>query len=62
MISLTPESQHRAMELARSRSADIEYWPTGDPTLVDGSRGARLEAYRAVRDTLARRIAERFGG
>ena len=62
VISLTPESQHRAMELARSRSADIEYWPTGDPTLVDGSREARLEAYRAVRDTLARRIAERFGG
>ena len=62
VISLTPEAQHRAVELARSRAADIEYWPTADPTLIDGSREARLEAYRAVRDTLERRIAERFGG
>jgi len=60
VISLTPEAQHRAVELARGRATDIEYWPTLDPTLVDGSREARLDAYRAVRDALARRIAERF--
>ncbi|MBS0359804.1 MAG: low molecular weight phosphatase family protein [Proteobacteria bacterium] len=62
VVSLTPEAQHRAVELARGRAADIEYWPTQDPTLTDGSREARLEAYRQVRDGLARRIAERFGG
>jgi protein-tyrosine-phosphatase len=62
VVSLTPEAQHRAVELARGRAADIEYWPTFDPTLTDGSREARLEAYREVRDGLARRIAERFGG
>jgi protein-tyrosine-phosphatase len=62
VISLTPESQHRAVELARGRAADIEYWPTFDPTLVDGSRDVRMAAYRQVRDELARRIAERFGG
>lgn len=62
VVSLTPEAQHRAVELARSRAAEIEYWPTFDPTLVDGSREARLAAYREVRDALARRIAERFGG
>jgi protein-tyrosine-phosphatase len=61
VVSLTPEAQHRAVELARGRAVDIEYWPTLDPTLIDGSREARLEAYRAVRDTLARRIDERFG-
>lgn len=61
VVSLTPESQHRAVELARSRAADIEYWPTFDPTLTDGSREARLDAYREVRDELARRIADRFG-
>ena len=61
VISLTPEAQHRSVELARGRSADIEYWPTQDPTLIEGSREARLAAYREVRDTLARRIAERFG-
>ena len=61
VISLTPEAQHRAVELARGRAVDIEYWPTLDPTLVDGTREQRLEAYRQVRDDLARRIRERFG-
>ena len=61
VISLTPESQHRAVELARGRSAEIAYWPTFDPTLVEGSREARLEAYRQVRDGLAARLSQRFG-
>ena len=61
VISLTPEAQHRSVELARGRAADIEYWPIQDPTLTEGSREARLAAYREVRDVLARRIAERFG-
>ena len=60
VISLTPEAQHRAVEIARGRSADIEYWPTMDPTLTEGSRQHRLEAYRQVRDSLAARINERF--
>ena len=61
VVSLTPEAQHRAVELARDRAVDIEYWPIFDPTLAEGSREQRLEAYRQVRDELARRIAERFG-
>jgi protein-tyrosine-phosphatase len=61
IISLTPEAQHRAVELTRHRAAEIEYWPTHDPTLADGSRENRLAAYREVRDALARRLVERFG-
>ncbi|MGE5502421.1 MAG: low molecular weight phosphatase family protein, partial [Ignavibacteriales bacterium] len=61
VVSLTPEAQHRAVELARGRSVDIEYWPTLDPTLATGSREQILDAYREVRDQLARRIRERFG-
>ena len=60
VISLTPEAQHRAVEMTRGRAAEIEYWPTFDPTQADGSREARLAAYREVRDSLARKIAERF--
>ncbi|KQW66440.1 ArsC family transcriptional regulator [Phenylobacterium sp. Root77] len=60
VISLTPEAQHRAVEMTRGRAAEIEYWPTFDPTLADGSREARMAAYREVRDHLAKRIAERF--
>lgn len=61
VISLTPEAQHSAVELARGRSAEIEYWPTLDPTLTEGAREHRLAAYRQVRDGLAARIRERFG-
>ena len=60
IVSLTPEAQHRAVELTRGRAAEIEYWPTFDPTLSEGSREARLAAYREVRDGLAAHIARRF--
>ncbi|HEY2709869.1 MAG TPA: low molecular weight phosphatase family protein [Caulobacteraceae bacterium] len=61
VISLTPEAQHRAVELARHHAVDMEYWPTQDPTLTMGSREAVLGAYRETRDALAARIRERFG-
>jgi protein-tyrosine-phosphatase len=60
VVSLTPEAQHRAVELARGRAVEIEYWPTFDPTLRLGPREAVLEAYRQVRDALEARIRERF--
>ena len=61
VISLTPEAQHRAVELARHHAVDIEHWPTHDPTLTMGSREAVMEAYRETRDSLAARIRARFG-
>lgn len=61
VISLTPEAQHRAVELARGRAVEIEYWPVPDPTLTSGSRETVLEAYRATRDHLLDRIRRRFG-
>ena len=60
VVSLTPQAQHRAVELARTRAVDIEYWPIFDPTLVEGSREARMAAYRQIRDELDGRIAARF--
>ncbi len=61
VISLTPEAHHRAVELGRARSTEVEYWPTSDPTLEQGSRDQRLQAYRRVRDELQARLLERFG-
>jgi protein-tyrosine-phosphatase len=61
VVSLTPEAQHRAVEMARGRAVEVEYWPTHDPTLASGSREAILEVYRKVRDDLRARILERFG-
>src|ERR1700744_1659059 len=60
VITLSPEAHHRAMELTRTSAAEIEYWPTMDPTAVEGSRDQLLDAYRAVRDELERRIGQRF--
>jgi protein-tyrosine-phosphatase len=60
-VTLSPEAQHRATDLAHTSAIEIEYWPTMDPTLVEGSREQRLDAYRAVRDNFLRKISERFG-
>ena len=60
IITLAPEAHHRALELTRTLAADVEYWPTPDPTAIEGTREQRLDAYRAVRDQLMRRIQERF--
>jgi protein-tyrosine-phosphatase len=61
VVSLTPEAQHRAVELARHRAVELEYWPTHDPTLAMGSRETVMEAYRGTRDSLLARIKARFG-
>jgi protein-tyrosine-phosphatase len=60
IISLSPEAQHSAVEMTRTMACDVEYWPTLDPSVIEGNREERLEAYRAVRDTLLARIRERF--
>ncbi|WP_290899536.1 arsenate reductase ArsC [Hoeflea sp.] len=60
VISLSPEAQHRAVEMTRTMACDVEYWPTLDATAIEGSREAVLNAYRDVRDKLMKRIKERF--
>lgn len=60
VISLSPEAQHRAVELTRTSSCTLEYWPVLDPSLVEGSREVVLDAYRALRDDLLHRLARRF--
>lgn len=60
VITLSPEAQHKAMEMTRTAATLVEYWPTLDPTAVEGSREQRLQAYRAVRDQLLDRLKSRF--
>ena len=61
VISLSPEAQHKAIELTRVTASEVEYWPTPDPSVAEGHRDARLAAYRDLWDYLIRRIAQRFG-
>lgn len=60
IVTLSPEAQHRAIEMTRIMACDVEYWQTYDPTITEGSREARLASYREVRDYLVARIRERF--
>jgi protein-tyrosine-phosphatase len=60
IITLTPEAHHQALEFTRTMAVDVEYWPTFDPTLTQGSREQILDSYRAVRDGLFQRIKTRF--
>jgi protein-tyrosine-phosphatase len=60
IVSLSPEAHHKALELTRTVASQVEYWPTPDPTAVQGSREQVLDAYRAVRDGLMQRIKVRL--
>ncbi len=60
IVTLAPEAHHMALELTRTQHVDIEYWPTIDPTVATGSRSQIMDAYRAVRDTLKRKIDQRM--
>src|SRR6187200_407469 len=60
IITLSPEAHHKALELTRTIAADVEYWPTPDPTSIEGSREQRMQAYRDVCDGLQSRIRKRF--
>jgi len=60
IISLSPEAHHAALELTRTVAAEVEYWPTPDPTITQGSREHVLDAYRNVRDGLMYRIRLRL--
>ncbi len=61
IVTLSPPAHHKALELTRTIAAEVEYWPTVDPTAAEGNRERKLAAYREVRDQLIERIRERFG-
>ena len=60
VISLSPEAQHRAVELTRTMACDVEFWNTLDPSVIEGNRDMRISFYRQVRDKLSDHIKQRF--
>lgn len=56
IISLSPEAQHRAVEMTRYQATELAYWPTVDPSWTEGSRDQVLESYRAARDDLEAKV------
>ncbi|MGO8739779.1 arsenate-mycothiol transferase ArsC [Rhodoblastus sp.] len=61
MVALSPEAHDSMTELTRDRAVPVEFWPTEDVTCLECARDQKLEAYRALRDDLERRIRRRFG-
>lgn len=60
IVTLSPEAHHKVLDMTRSIAADVEYWPMPDPSVVQGSRDQKLDAYRAVRDSLQKKIHARL--
>lgn len=61
VIPLSPEAQHKAVEMTRVMACEVEFWNTFDPSLIESEkREVRLDAYRQVRDQLLKRIKVRF--
>jgi protein-tyrosine-phosphatase len=60
IVTLSPEAHHKALEMTRTFSVDVVYWPTPDPSVGSGSREQIMSAYRSVRDGLMRRIKTTF--
>jgi protein-tyrosine-phosphatase len=60
IVTLAPEAHHAALELTRSLSVDVTYWPTPDPSVARGTREQILSAYREVRDHLTLLIRKRL--
>lgn len=62
IVTLSPEAHVAAEKFAEHLAAEVEYWPTVDPSVVEGSREQRLEAYRRTRDEILQRISARLSG
>ena len=61
VIPLSPQAQHRAVEMTRAMAVEIEFWNTFDPSIIESEdREVKLDAYRKVRDELMIRIKTRF--
>lgn len=61
IITLSPEAHHHVLSLSSAEHLVVEYWPTLDPSTIAGSRESVLDAYRQIRDTLERKIRQKFG-
>ena len=58
IIALTPEAATALR--ARCPEACIEFWDVENPSEERGGRDAVVDAYRRVRDEIARRLRDRF--
>jgi len=61
VVTLSHEAHHKALEATRTTPWDVIFWNTFDPTLQEGNRTMRLDAFRQTRDSIDQRIQKHFG-
>ena len=60
IIALSPEAHEAALDRMKNEAVEIVFWPTNDPSMVEGNRDVCLAAYREVRETLQALIDDLF--
>lgn len=60
IISLSIDAHHKAEEMTRTTATELEFWNIIDPSITEGNREMRLNAFRHVRDDLYEKIKARF--
>ena len=58
VITLSPEAHHAAMSATEADATAVEFWPMPDPSVVNGSRGQILDAYRDVFRRIQTKLTE----
>lgn len=61
ILSLSPASQRRALELTRYFHLEVNYWPIMDPTGLGEGRDSQLRSYRQSRDQIVAELTQRWG-
>ena len=61
ILSLSPASQRRALELTRYFHLEVNYWPIMDPTGLGEGRDSQLRSYRQSRDQIIAQLTQRWG-
>lgn len=61
IVSLSPASQRRALDLTRFYHLDVVYWPILDPTGLGEARSEKLTHYRQTRDQIIGHLKDKWG-
>lgn len=61
IVTLSPASQRKALDLTRFYHLTVEYWPIMDPTGIGETRDQKLESYRQTRDQLVAQLTQKWG-
>jgi protein-tyrosine-phosphatase len=61
IVTLSPASQRKAIELTRFYHLTVEYWPIMDPTGIGETRDQKLESYRQTRDQIVAQLTQKWG-